>query len=94
MFLLDPPPKIGRATADNDALDNVLQGWGVSMEKNLLLDLSPVGQLLGVGPTIALVSNSRSAPHRERNERNRHGISLVAFLDDQEHGQDDGTEAV
>jgi ABC-type uncharacterized transport system involved in gliding motility auxiliary subunit len=56
MFLLDPPLKIGRPTADNDALDNVLQGWGVSMEKNLLLDLSPVGQLLGVGPTIALVS--------------------------------------
>lgn len=56
MFLLDPPLKIGRPTADNDALDNVLQGWGVSVEKNLLLDLSPVGQLLGVGPTIALVS--------------------------------------
>ncbi len=56
MFLLDPPLKIGRPTADNDALDNVLQGWGVSVEKNLLLDLSPVGQLFGVGPTIALVS--------------------------------------
>jgi ABC-type uncharacterized transport system involved in gliding motility auxiliary subunit len=56
MFLLDPPLKIGRPTADNDALDNVLQGWGVSVEKNLLLDMSPVGQLLGVGPTIALVS--------------------------------------
>jgi len=56
MFLLDPPLKIGRPTADNDALDNVLQGWGVSVEKNLLLDLSPVGQLLGMGPTVALVS--------------------------------------
>jgi ABC-type uncharacterized transport system involved in gliding motility auxiliary subunit len=57
MFLLDPPLKIGRPTADNAALDTLLQGWGVSVEKNLLLDLSPVGQLLGVGPTIALVSN-------------------------------------
>lgn len=57
MFLLDPPLKIGRPTADNDALDSLLQSWGVSAEKNLLLDLSPVGQLLGVGPTIALVSN-------------------------------------
>lgn len=56
MFLLDPPLKIGKATADNEALDNVLQGWGVSVEKDLLLDLSPVGQLLGVGPQIALVS--------------------------------------
>lgn len=57
LFLLDPPLKIGKPTAENTALDNVLQGWGVSVEKNLLLDLSPVGQLLGVGPTIALVSN-------------------------------------
>ncbi len=66
MFLLDPPLKIGRPTADNEALDNVLQGWGVSVEKNLLLDLSPVGQLLGVGPTIALVSTY--APHPIVNE--------------------------
>jgi len=56
MFLLDPPLKIGRPTADNDALDTALQSWGVSVEKNLLLDLSPVGQLLGMGPTVALVS--------------------------------------
>jgi gliding motility-associatede transport system auxiliary component len=62
MFLLDPPLKIGRPTADNDALDNVLQGWGVSAEKNLLLDLSPVGQLFGLGPTIALVSTYDSHP--------------------------------
>ena len=56
MFLLDPPLKIGRPTADNAALDTLLQSWGVSMENNLILDMSPVGQLLGVGPTIALVS--------------------------------------
>jgi ABC-type uncharacterized transport system involved in gliding motility auxiliary subunit len=62
MFLLDPPLKIGKPTADNDALDNVLQGWGVSVEKDLVLDLSPVGQLLGVGPQIALVSTYDSHP--------------------------------
>jgi ABC-type uncharacterized transport system involved in gliding motility auxiliary subunit len=62
MFLLDPPLKIGKATADNDGLDNVLQGWGVSVEKDLVLDLSPVGQLLGVGPQIALVSTYDSHP--------------------------------
>ena len=56
MFLLDPPLKIGRPTAENEALDNVLQSWGVTVDKNLLLDLSPVGQLLGMGPTVALVS--------------------------------------
>src|ERR1700680_510270 len=62
MFLLDPPLKIGKPTGDNEALDNVLQGWGVSVEKNLLLDLSPVGQLLGMGPTVALVSTYDSHP--------------------------------
>jgi ABC-type uncharacterized transport system involved in gliding motility auxiliary subunit len=56
MFLLDPPLKIGRPTADNEALDNMLQSWGVTADKDLLLDLSPVGQLLGMGPTVALVS--------------------------------------
>src|SRR5215469_3868441 len=56
MFLLDPPLKIGRPTAENEPLDNTLQTWGVSPDKNLLIDLSPVGQLLGMGPTIALVS--------------------------------------
>ncbi len=66
MFLLDPPLKIGRPTADNEALNNLLQSWGVSMDKDLLLDLSPVGQLMGVGPTIALVSTY--APHPIVNE--------------------------
>ena len=56
LFMLDPPLKIGRsATADNDALANLLQSWGVTLNKNLILDLNPIGQLLGVGPQVALV---------------------------------------
>jgi ABC-type uncharacterized transport system involved in gliding motility auxiliary subunit len=62
MFLLDPPLKIGHATADNEALTNVLQSWGVSMEKDLLLDMNPVGQLEGVGPQVALVSKYDAHP--------------------------------
>ncbi len=62
MFLLDPPLKIGKPTADNDALMNVLQGWGVSVDKDLLLDENPVGQLMGVGPQVALVTNYDSHP--------------------------------
>lgn len=62
MFLLDPPLKIGKATADNDALTSVLQGWGVTAEKDLLLDENPVGQLMGVGPQVALVSTYDSHP--------------------------------
>jgi len=62
MILLDAPLKFGRPTADNTALTNVLQSWGVSMDSNLLLDMSPVGQLMGLGPEVALVSTYDSHP--------------------------------
>ena len=55
-FMLDPPLKLGRSqTSDNDALVALLQGWGVTLDKDLILDLNPIGQLLGVGPEVALV---------------------------------------
>ena len=62
LFLLDPPLKIGRATADNDALMSVLDSWGVTPEKDLLLDLNPIGQLEGLGPQVALVAKYESQP--------------------------------
>jgi ABC-type uncharacterized transport system involved in gliding motility auxiliary subunit len=56
LLMLDPPLKFGRSqTADNDALTNLLQSWGVNPDKDLILDLNPIGQLLGVGPEVALV---------------------------------------
>ena len=58
LIMLDPPLKIGRSEiADNDALSNVVQSWGVTVDKDLILDLNPIGQLLGVGPQVALVRN-------------------------------------
>jgi ABC-type uncharacterized transport system involved in gliding motility auxiliary subunit len=62
MILLDAPLKFGRPTADNTALTDLLQSWGVSLDKDLLLDLSPVGQLMGLGPEIALVSTYDTHP--------------------------------
>jgi len=62
MILLDAPLKFGRPTADNTALTDLLQSWGVSMDKDLLLDMSPVGQLMGLGPEIALVSTYDTHP--------------------------------
>jgi ABC-type uncharacterized transport system involved in gliding motility auxiliary subunit len=58
LVLLDPPLKIGRSeTADNEALSSMLKGWGVTPEKNLILDLNPIGQLAGLGPQVALVTS-------------------------------------
>jgi ABC-type uncharacterized transport system involved in gliding motility auxiliary subunit len=57
-FLLDPPLKMGRSEiADNAALASLLQSWGVTPDKDLILDMNPVGQLVGVGPQVALVSS-------------------------------------
>ncbi len=63
MFLLDPPLQ-GRtsAIAANDGLNAVLAGWGVTPEKDLVLDQSPIGQLIGVGPEVALVTHYESQP--------------------------------
>ena len=58
LFLLDPPLKMGRAEiADNDLLASLLQGWGVTLDKDLVLDLNPIGQLAGLGPQVALVTH-------------------------------------
>lgn len=62
-FMLDPPLKIGREEiADNDALTNLLASWGVTPQKDLILDLNPVGQLIGAGPQVALVSSYGTQP--------------------------------
>jgi gliding motility-associatede transport system auxiliary component len=62
MFLLDPPIKLGHPTADNDALTKVLQDWGVSLDKDLVLDPNPVGQLAGLGPQVALITKYEVNP--------------------------------
>jgi gliding motility-associatede transport system auxiliary component len=62
-FMLDAPLKAGRAeVADNDALAGVLQNWGVTPNKDLILDLNPIGQLVGLGPQVALVTSYESQP--------------------------------
>ncbi|HUI73320.1 MAG TPA: GldG family protein [Candidatus Acidoferrum sp.] len=67
LFLLDPPLKLGRAEiADNDALTGTLADWGVTPDKDLILDLNPVGKLLGLGPQYTIVA--RYDPHPIVNE--------------------------
>jgi gliding motility-associatede transport system auxiliary component len=81
-FMLDPPLKIGRAmTADNDAFAALLQSWGVTPEKDLILDLNPIGQLLGVGPQVALVRNYDSHAIVEGMKGTATGFPLSRSLD-------------
>ncbi|MGH9599989.1 MAG: GldG family protein [Terracidiphilus sp.] len=64
MFMLDPPLQLGAKNdiAANDALTGMLAGWGVTLDKDLILDLSPVGQLMGLGAQVALVTSYGSQP--------------------------------
>lgn len=63
LVMLDPPLRIGTSQiADNDALTAVLTDWGVTLDKDLILDLNPIGQLAGLGPQVALVTSYTSQP--------------------------------
>jgi ABC-type uncharacterized transport system involved in gliding motility auxiliary subunit len=63
LVMLDPPLSMGpTGIADNDALISVLAGWGVNVEKDLILDLNPIGQLYGFGGQVALVNHYGSQP--------------------------------
>jgi ABC-type uncharacterized transport system involved in gliding motility auxiliary subunit len=63
LLMLDAPLKAGRLDiADNDALATLLQSWGVTLNKDLILDLNPIGQMVGLGPQVALVTSYASQP--------------------------------
>jgi ABC-type uncharacterized transport system involved in gliding motility auxiliary subunit len=63
LLMIDPPLRFGQGDiADNDALVNLVQSWGVTMDKDMILDLNPVGQVAGLGPQVALVTSYASQP--------------------------------
>jgi ABC-type uncharacterized transport system involved in gliding motility auxiliary subunit len=81
-FLLDPPLKIGQAeVANNDALDKVLEGWGVTPVKDLILDLNPIGQVVGLGPQVALVTSYDSHPIVDDMKRRVIGFPVARSLE-------------
>ena len=88
LFMLDPPLKIGRSDiADNDALAAVLAGWGVTLQKDLILDLNPIGQLAGLGPQVALVTTYASQPIVSEMKGTATGFPLVRSMDVKSEGK-------
>jgi ABC-type uncharacterized transport system involved in gliding motility auxiliary subunit len=82
LFMLDPPLKIGRSEiADNDALTNLLQSWGVTLQKDMILDMNPIGQLVGLGPQVALVSSYDSHPIVNEMKSTATGFPLARSLE-------------
>ena len=61
LLLLDPPLKIGtQEIGENGALTALLASWGVTPNKDLILDFNPVGQMVGLGPQVPLVTRYES----------------------------------
>ena len=81
LVLLDPPLKMGQEEiADNDAMTGLLQSWGVTADKDLVLDLNPIGQMLGLGPQVALVSSYDTHPIVSEMKRTATGFPLARSL--------------
>ena len=82
LIMLDPPLKIGRdEVGDNDALTTLLASWGVTPNKDLILDFNPVGQLAGLGPQVALVTQYDSHPIVREMKGSATGFPLSRSLD-------------
>ncbi len=82
LLMLDPPLKIGRSDiASNDALMNVLQGWGVTLDKDLIIDMNPLGQIVGLGHEVALVTNYESQPIVDGMKGTATGFPLARSLE-------------
>jgi len=82
LFLLDPPLKVGREeVGDNDALSTVLASWGVTPNKDLILDFNPIGQAVGLGPQVPLVTRYDSHPIVNDMKGTATGFPLSRSLD-------------
>jgi ABC-type uncharacterized transport system involved in gliding motility auxiliary subunit len=61
LIMVDPPVKLGQEQVDeNAALLALLGGWGVTLQKNLVLDTSGIGQLFGLSEVVPLVTTYES----------------------------------
>lgn len=57
LIMVDPPLKFSREQTDeNEPLVKVLESWGVTPDKDLVLDTSGVGELFQMGPEAPLVT--------------------------------------
>lgn len=64
LILLDTPLRLGSTEppTENEEFLKLLSKWGVSPEKDLVLDLSGFGQLLSLGPEVPFILKYESHP--------------------------------
>jgi ABC-type uncharacterized transport system involved in gliding motility auxiliary subunit len=84
LILLDDPLRIARdsQTVDSPELLNLLSSWGVTANKDLVLDLSGVGQsLFGTGPEVPVIFSYDSQTIVRPMQRIPTGFPLSRSLD-------------
>ena len=87
-FMLDPPIQFGSSPiGENDALTSLLQSWGVTLNKDMILDLNPVGQLAGLGPQVALVTTYSTQPIVAQMRGSAVGFPLSRSMDIKDAGK-------
>lgn len=81
LFLLDPPLKLGSEhIADNNLLVAQLANWGVTLNKDLVLDLSGIGQIFGLSEAVPLITAYESHPIVREMKKTAVGMPLVRSL--------------
>ncbi|MCW5980292.1 MAG: GldG family protein [Bryobacteraceae bacterium] len=61
LVMLDPPLAVGKEDVrENAELAKLLESWGVTLNKNLVLDASGIGSLFGLSEAIPLVTDYES----------------------------------
>jgi len=82
MILSDPPLQTPKErVGENAALQDVLKGWGVTMNKDMVLDTSGVGGLYGMGPEVALATRYETHPIVREMKGTATAFPLVRSLD-------------
>jgi ABC-type uncharacterized transport system involved in gliding motility auxiliary subunit len=88
MFLLDPPLQLGQEkVAENPELAKVLAGWGVTLNRDLVIDTSRAGQLFGLSEATPLVAEYESHPIVREMERVATAFPLVRSLTAKSEGK-------
>ncbi|HTT60467.1 MAG TPA: GldG family protein [Bryobacteraceae bacterium] len=63
LFLMDTPLRIGsQEGTENPEVVKMLADWGVTMDNDLALDTSGIGQIFGLGPEVVMVTTYESQP--------------------------------
>jgi ABC-type uncharacterized transport system involved in gliding motility auxiliary subunit len=82
LIMTDPPIQTAKErVGENAALADVLKGWGVTVNKDMILDTSGVGGLYGMGPEVALATKYETHPIVREMKRTATAFPLVRSLD-------------